>query len=136
MHFNKLSDDLSVSPQIVPAEMAAIKAAGYKSIICNRPDGESADQPTFSQIGAAAKAAGLTARYLPIVPGGVSSADSEAFAGLMAQLPKPVLAFCRSGMRSSTLWSMSQRQKHSHSATASATLAGTASRLRRLLGQS
>lgn len=58
MHFNKLSDDLSVSPQIVPAKMAAIKAAGYKSIICNRPDGE---QPTFSQIEAAAKAAGLTA---------------------------------------------------------------------------
>lgn len=59
MEIRKITDDLSVSPQFAPADVAAIKAAGFRAIICNRPDGEGADQPDFDAIEAAAKVEGL-----------------------------------------------------------------------------
>ena len=101
-----ITPTLSVAEQVQPHEIAALAAAGFKSIICNRPDGEGADQPSFSEIDGAA--AGLTAAYLPIVAGKVSDADATAFGALMDRLPKPVLAFCRTGTRSATLWSLSE----------------------------
>ena len=65
MQINKVTDALSVSPQITAEDVAAIRDAGFRAIICNRPDGEGADQPNFEEIEAAARAAGLEARYLP-----------------------------------------------------------------------
>ena len=62
MQFNTVTDALSVSPQIMPADLAAIREAGFRAVICNRPDGEGADQPNFDEIEAAARAAGLEAR--------------------------------------------------------------------------
>jgi sulfide:quinone oxidoreductase len=99
---------LSVSEQVLPQDIAAFAAAGFKAVICNRPDGEGADQPSFAEIEAAAAAAGMTAAYLPIVAGKVGDADALAFGTLMDNLPKPVLAFCRTGARSATLWSLSE----------------------------
>jgi uncharacterized protein (TIGR01244 family) len=101
---------LSVSPQILPDDVAAIAAAGFRSVVCNRPDGEGADQPAFAAIEAAARAAGLQAAYLPVVSGQVKDADVEAVATLFATLPKPVFAYCRSGTRSATLWSLAKPQ--------------------------
>ena len=60
MDIRKINRGLSVSPQIAPADMAELKMAGFRSIICNRPDGEGNDQPTFSEIEAAARSAGLS----------------------------------------------------------------------------
>ncbi|MCB1397417.1 MAG: TIGR01244 family phosphatase [Rhodobacter sp.] len=104
----KITEELSVSPQITAADIAELKAQGFRAILCNRPDGEAADQPTFEEIEAAARAAGLEARYLPIVAGMVRDSDAEDFATAMRDLPGPVLAYCRTGTRSATLWSLSQ----------------------------
>ena len=108
MEFRKINDDITVSPQITAADLAGIAAAGYRSIICNRPDGEGADQQTFDEIDAAAREAGLVARYLPVVSGKVQDGDAEAFGTAMRELPGPVFAYCRTGTRSATLWSLSQ----------------------------
>ena len=108
MELKKLSDNVSVSPQITAGDMAAIIDAGFRAIICNRPDGEGADQPGFEEIEAAAKAAGMEARYIPIRSGIVTDEDAAAFGAALRALPGPVLAYCRSGTRSATLWSLSQ----------------------------
>jgi len=103
-----ITDQLSVSDQILPSQVRDIAHAGFKSIICNRPDGEGADQPVFAEIETAAKAAGLMAAYQPIVSGKVGDEDATAFGKLVASLPKPILAYCRTGTRSTTLWSLSE----------------------------
>ncbi len=111
MELKRLTDNLSVSAQIFDDNFAALRDAGYRSIICNRPDGESADQPTFQEIEAAARAVGLDIRYLPVEPGKVTDANAEDFGRTFDELPKPVLAYCRTGTRSVTLWSLSQAGK-------------------------
>jgi sulfide:quinone oxidoreductase len=111
MDIKKLTGQLSVSPQVQVAELAAIQAAGFQSVICNRPDGEGADQPTFTEIETAARALGLTAHYLPVVSGKVSDAEGEQFGVLMQTLAQPALAYCRTGMRSTTLWALSQSNR-------------------------
>jgi sulfide:quinone oxidoreductase len=65
MDLRQIDKTVSVSPQIESADLAAIKAAGFRAIICNRPDGEGADQPTFEEIERAAKEIGLEACYMP-----------------------------------------------------------------------
>lgn len=104
----KLTEEISVAAQIGPSDVAGLAASGFKSILCNRPDGEAADQPPFREIAEAAGAAGLEARYLPVTSGMVSAADAAALGAALAELPKPVLAYCRSGMRSTLIWALSQ----------------------------
>ena len=111
MKINALTPMLSVSPQIAASDVTAIVAAGFKSIICNRPDGEGADQPGFKEIEQAALAAGLEIRYQPVIPGQVSENQAAEFDGLLDTLPKPVLAYCRTGMRSTTLWGLARAGK-------------------------
>jgi sulfide:quinone oxidoreductase len=108
MDFRKLSDELTVSPQIAVQDITAIKAAGFRSVICHRPDGEASDQPLSQEILNAASEAGLQFRYQPIAPGMMSDADARDFGGLVAELPKPVFAYCRTGTRSASLWALSQ----------------------------
>ncbi|WP_116134274.1 bifunctional protein tyrosine phosphatase family protein/NAD(P)/FAD-dependent oxidoreductase [Tropicimonas sp. IMCC34043] len=106
MDARKLTEAISVAPQITPEDIAAIKEAGFRAIICNRPDGEGADQPTFEEIEMAARAAGIEARYIPIVGGMVRDEDARTFGRALTELPGPVLAYCRSGTRSTTLWAL------------------------------
>ena len=108
MDIQLLTTHLSVSPQILVSEMQALSEAGFKSIICNRPDGEGLDQPRFAEIAAAASQYGLQAQYLPVESGNARNEDGQAFGQLLSTLPGPVLAYCRTGMRSSTLWSLLQ----------------------------
>jgi len=108
MDVRKITDDLSVAPQIRAEDVCAIAAAGFRAVICNRPDGEASDQPCCEDIEAAVKASGLAWRAQPVRSGGVSLKDAAAFGALMAELPKPVLAYCRSGTRCATLWCLSQ----------------------------
>lgn len=85
--------------------MAAVAAAGFKSVIINRPDFEGGpDQPTAASVTAAALAAGLRVEYQPVVSGGMTTADVARFAELLQTLPAPVLAYCRSGTRCSVLY--------------------------------
>lgn len=101
--------DVWVAPQLTPESMAEAASAGFRSIINNRPDFEHGpDQPTHAQIEAAAQAAGLTYRFLPVDGGYQSPQEIAAFAGLLEELPRPVLAFCRSGARSTRLIAAAQ----------------------------
>ena len=111
MEIKKISEKVSVSPQITVADIADLKAAGFKAIICNRPDGEGADQPTFAEIEQAAKEAGIEARYVPVVGGKVSDDDVAAFGTALKGLQRPVLGYCRTGTRSATLWSFHESKK-------------------------
>ncbi|SDD65447.1 sulfide:quinone oxidoreductase [Paracoccus isoporae] len=108
MDIRKIDDRISVSPQIEPGDVAELAAQGYRSIICNRPDGEEAGQPDHAQIAAAAEEAGLTFVTLPVTPGQMNAALVAEFGAAMEQLPTPVLAYCRSGTRSATAWALSQ----------------------------
>ena len=109
MQIKSITDKLSVSGQIMPSEISDVAKAGFKSIIVNRPDGEGADQPTFAEIESAAKKLGIAARYIPVVSGKVTDVDAALFGKAMAEMPGPVVAFCRSGARSTMIWDMSQR---------------------------
>ncbi len=108
MSIQALSPTFAVAPQISPQDVQAIAAAGYKSIICNRPDNEGDGQPSFEAVAQAAAQAGLQARHLPVIPSDINEADGVAMAKLLSELPGPVLAYCRSGSRSSTLWQLAQ----------------------------
>ena len=111
MELKEISPKVTVSPQIAASDMAAIKAAGYRAIICNRPDGEGADQPSFEEIEASAKAEGIEARYVPVQSGMVTDEDVAAFGQALAEVQRPVLAYCRTGTRSATLWSLHEAKK-------------------------
>jgi len=111
MDIKKITDKFSVTPQITPDEIDAIKETGFKAIICNRPDGEGPDQPTFEEIETAAKKAGLEVTYVPVQSGMVRDEDVEAFGAALKDLPRPVLGYCRTGTRSATLWSLHEAKK-------------------------
>ena len=111
MEIKPITKALSVSPQITVDDVFEIATAGFRSIICNRPDGEGPDQPNSSELQTAAEQVGLKFRYLPIVSGKVTDEDVEEFGDALAELPNPVLAYCRTGMRSATLWSLFEGDK-------------------------
>lgn len=104
MKIVNLSDSVSVSEQIVAADVAQIASAGFKVIINNRPDGEVADQPASDEIAQAAQAAGLSYYYFPITAANFPGPDVERMASLLDNIQEPVLAFCRTGTRCANLW--------------------------------
>ena len=108
MEIKRIDDRLSVSAQIGPDDVPAVAAAGFRSIIANRPDGEGGDQPDFAAIAAEADRLGLKAAYLPVTSGKVGDDEAIAFDRLLKELPGPTLAYCRTGTRSTTLWSLAQ----------------------------
>ena len=100
-----VSDTVCVAPQMTPESMAEVASLGFRSVVNNRPDFEHGpDQPANAAIEAAAKAAGLEYRYLPVSGAYQSPEEIAAFAQLLRELPAPVLAFCRSGARSTRLY--------------------------------
>jgi uncharacterized protein (TIGR01244 family) len=111
LELKRINDDISVAPQISPDDMPAIKAAGFKTVINNRPDDEAPDQPTSATMQAAAEAAGLTYHFIPLGREGVSPEMIEAERAVLEGSDGPVLAFCRSGTRSTTLWALAQAGK-------------------------
>ena len=93
--------------QITPADLVEIAAQGYKSVINNRPDFEGGpDQPTNAQIQAQAEALGLNYAFLPVIPGAFTPDQVVEMARLLKTMPGPILAFCRSGARSTNLYQM------------------------------
>jgi uncharacterized protein (TIGR01244 family) len=100
-----VAPDVCVAPQLTPAAMAEAAQAGFRSVVNNRPDFEHGpDQPTNAAIEAAAHAAGLEYRYLPVDSAYQSPEEIAAMAKLLAELPRPLLMFCRSGARSTRLF--------------------------------
>lgn len=107
MDIRRISDAFSVSPQIHPADVATLKAQGFALVINNRPDGEEPGQPAGAEIEAQASAAGLAYRAIPVA-GGFGPDQVDAMAQALASVDGPVFAFCRSGTRSTLLWSLAQ----------------------------
>lgn len=109
MELIALTPQLSVRPQVVPEEIAALAKAGFKGIINNRPDGEAPDQPRSDEIEAEASRHGLKYWHIPVVPGQATQADAHAFSQALNDAKGPVVAFCRTGNRSTGLFKMSQQ---------------------------
>ena len=101
-----LNDRFAVAPQIDPADLPAIAAAGYVAIVNNRPDDEQLGQPSGDAIRAAAEAAGLAYHAVPVTHAGIAQAQLDAMAAALTAADGPVLAFCRSGTRSCHLWAL------------------------------
>ena len=108
MEFTVLSDKLAVAPQVKPEDLRELAASRFVGIINNRPDGEAPDQPSSLELEAEAKRVGLAYWHVPIVPGAMTDSDIRAFAAALGEADGPVLAFCRTGNRSTALWKASQ----------------------------
>lgn len=108
MQLKQVNAEFWVADQITVQDIELIAARGIKTIFCNRPDGEGADQPNVAEIEQALQPYGIQIQYLPVVSGKVTDEQSEEFKQLYMQAQKPLLAYCRSGTRSITLWALSQ----------------------------
>lgn len=111
MDVKRINDHVSVSPQISPEDVKAIKALGFVAIINNRPDGESPEQPESATIEKAAREAGLAYHFIPLGRDGVSPGMVEQTKQVLEGSTGPVFCYCRSGTRSTTLWALSQAGK-------------------------
>jgi uncharacterized protein (TIGR01244 family) len=106
----QIAPDVCVAGQLTPDAMAEAARAGFKSVVNNRPDFEHGpDQPTNEAIAAAAAKAGLAYRFLPVASGHQTPEQVAEFARLLAELPRPLLVFCRSGARSARLFMQAQQ---------------------------
>lgn len=111
MDIRPLTPDYAVSPQIEPGDLPAIKAAGYTTIIDNRPDGEIPDHLQTDPMREAAEALGLVFVPNPVIGGALTMANVTAQAEAMATATGPVLAYCASGNRSSVVWALANAGK-------------------------
>ena len=100
-----------VGPQILPSDLPELKRRGICKIIVTRPEGETDDQPAICEIERAANAVDIEVYQIPVVSGGIIDQDASAFSALVANLDGPVFAYCRSGMRATSLWALDQAQK-------------------------
>ena len=107
MDIRQINDEYSVSPQIALEDVEELKALGFKSIACHRPDREDPGQPDFSEIAERAKALGLEVVHIPV--SGPPTADAvRAMVDALDELPKPMLGYCRSGNRSTIIYQQTQ----------------------------
>ncbi len=102
----QINESISVAPQIAVEQVAEIAAAGFKTIVNNRPDDEDAGQPSGNAIRAAAEAAGLKYVSIPVTHAGFSHPQIDAMTQALTDSDGPVLAYCRSGTRSCNLWAL------------------------------
>ena len=109
MTFKSITPNFSVSAQLTPEDVHQAAAQGFKSIICNRPDGEEAGQPSAAAIQKEAEALGLSFTHIPAVSGAVTGDDAAKMKAALADMLSPILAYCRSGARSSKLWEMATK---------------------------
>jgi len=109
--FRQLTDRIFASPQIGLAEVALAAAQGIGLIVNNRPEGESDDQVPGAEIEAAARAAGLGYVAIPVTHAGFSEAQVKAMAAALASTDRPILAYCRSGTRSTLLWALAEASR-------------------------
>ena len=101
-----LTPNVSALAQPTVEEIGDLADRGYRSIISNRPDGETPDQPKWNDLKAAALARGMEAVHIPVVASQIDAADIRAFREALERLPKPIAAFCRTGTRSTLLWAL------------------------------
>lgn len=110
MQIRQITESYSVAPQISAADIPAIKRAGFRSVICNRPDSEHPGEAPADEVRAAAKNAGLAFRYIPVVSGAITPQNVADQAAALGELETPVLAYCRSGARCINLYGLIQEE--------------------------
>ena len=111
MDIKELEPGFSICHSIYPADLAEVKARGFRSIICNRKPGEAEDHTDSNELRAAAEALGLQWCEIPVMPGNYTPEAVEAFGEAIETLPTPILGFCRSGLRAVSLWVHNQMQQ-------------------------
>ena len=108
MEIRELTGDFAVSPQVQPSDMAAVAAAGFKTVICNRPDHEVGPDVCSAAVREAAEAAGLNWVENIVLGNGMTMDNVLEQGRLAAQSDGPVFAYCRTGTRSATAWALAQ----------------------------
>ncbi len=108
MNIRTIDKDFSTTGQIAPAEVKAVADAGFRSIVCARPDGEEAGQPAFDEVARAAEAQGIQIVHIP-VSGPLTEGQVIRFHEAWPNLPRPVLGYCRSGARAGSLYATLSR---------------------------
>ncbi|MBN9348077.1 MAG: TIGR01244 family phosphatase [Devosia sp.] len=103
LSFRKIDPNFAIAGQILPADVKKVAEAGFKTIVCARPDGEEPGQPTFAAISTAAKDAGLEAVYIP-VSGSIGEGQIIRIEDIVKRLPSPMFGYCRSGARAGSLF--------------------------------
>ena len=106
MQFTQLDALTYVGKQISVANLNDLKRMNFKTVIVARPEGETADQPAISEVRDAADALGITVHQISVVPGNITDADARAFRAITSEADHPVFAYCRSGMRATSLWAL------------------------------
>lgn len=104
--FCRLTENVVVSPQLAIEDIAAAAKLGVSTIVNNRPDGEEPSAPQGDDIAAAAAAAGLNYIAIPVSHAGFSEPQVDAMIAALEQADGPILAYCRSGTRSTLLWAL------------------------------
>jgi uncharacterized protein (TIGR01244 family) len=110
MDIRTVDGDYCVTGQIEVGDIAAVARAGFKTLICNRPDEEAAGQPAHAPIFAAAQDSGMVCHFIPVTSAGVCSENVDALKLVLANAERPVLAYCRSGARSTMIYQMALSQ--------------------------
>ncbi|WP_323809884.1 protein tyrosine phosphatase family protein [Sphingobium baderi] len=115
--FRQLTPSILVSPQISVADVEQARAQGVTVIINNRPDDEEPGQTNGAEIEAAAKAAGIAYAAVPVAHGGFAPWQLDGMAAALAQAGEgKILAYCRSGTRSTLLWALTRARAGDHPA--------------------
>lgn len=111
MIIRAINDQLAVADQLEVADLATVKAEGFVSVVCNRPDEEGEPHAAADEMAKQAAALGLEFRYLPVNGANITDENVAQHAALLAELPKPILTYCRSGARCAKLWALSESGK-------------------------
>lgn len=111
MIIRKLTPDLAVADQLTIDDLDAVKDAGFKAVICNRPDDEGEPHAEAEAMAKKASVLGLEFRYLPVNGGNITDRDVEQHAMILAEVPAPALTYCRSGTRCAKLWALAEAGK-------------------------
>lgn len=113
MKLANVTETFAVAPQVQPDDMRELADGGYRTVICNRPDGEEPDQPAVAAMGEAARAVGIAFHHIPVSGGAFPSDAVEAFARVRGDADGKVLAYCRTGTRSITLDALANADRSS-----------------------
>ena len=108
MNYRTIDPNFAVAGQILPDQIEALAAAGFKTIVCARPDDEEPGQPSFKQIAAEAEKLGIKSVHIPI-SGGISDNAVKTMKKALKDLPKPIYGYCRSGARAGSLYGAASR---------------------------
>lgn len=111
MIIRQLTAELAVADQLEVHDLDAVQEAGFASVVCNRPDEEGEPHATADDMAKRAAELGVEFRYLPVNGANITDSDVDSHAELLAELPKPILTYCRSGARCAKLWALSESGK-------------------------